>query len=264
MQITIGQITALLETIAPRHLQESYDNAGLITGRFDWQCSGVVFALDSTEAVIAEAVSLGANLVVAHHPIVFRGLKTITGSNYIERTIIAAIKHDIAIYAIHTNLDNVLQNGVNQRIAQQLGLQNLRVLAPKSSDTDLIGAGVIGYLVPDMTEGAFLEHLKTAMQAQVVRHTELTGRRVVKVAVCGGSGSFLLPQAIQAGAQVFVTSDFKYHEFFDADGQIVIADIGHYESEQYTIDLLFSLVSEKFPTFALHLTKQYTNPVRYR
>lgn len=264
MQITIGHITAHLESIAPRHLQESYDNAGLITGRPEWHCTGVVFALDSTEAVIAEAVALGANLVVAHHPIVFRGLKTITGSNYVERTLIAAIKQDIAIYAIHTNLDNVLQNGVNQRIGQQLGLQNLRILAPKSSDTNQIGAGVVGDLSSEMTEDAFLERLKSAMRAQVVRHTELTGGRVAKVAVCGGSGSFLLPQAIHAGAQVFVTADFKYHEFFDADGQIVIADIGHYESEQYTIDLLFSLVSEKFPTFVLHLTKQYTNPVRYR
>jgi dinuclear metal center YbgI/SA1388 family protein len=260
--IRIQEIISALEATAPRHLQESYDNAGLITGRPEWECTGVVFALDSTEAIVAEAVQKGANLVVAHHPIVFRGMKTITGANYVERTIIQAIKHDVAIYAIHTNLDNVLRSGVNEMIAQKIGLQNLRILAPKDPE-GMVGAGVIGDLVQAQTELAFLNHLKSVMKTGTIRHTELLQRPVVKVAVCGGAGSFLLPQAIQSGAQFFVTADYKYHEFFDADGQIVIADIGHYESEQYTIDLLFSLVSEKFPTFALHLTQQNTNPVRY-
>jgi dinuclear metal center YbgI/SA1388 family protein len=258
----IKDITTHLEATAPRHLQESYDNAGLITGRAEWQCTGVLFALDSTEAIIAEAVRVGANLVVAHHPIVFRGMKTITGANYVERTIIQAIKHDVAIYAIHTNLDNVLKSGVNEMLAQKIGLKNLRILAPKDPE-GLTGAGVVGELNVPQTETAFLAHVKTVMQCGVVKHTELLHQPVVKVAVCGGAGSFLLPQAVQSGAQFFVTSDYKYHEFFDADGQIVIADIGHYESEQYTIELLFSLVSEKFPTFALHLTQQNTNPVRY-
>jgi dinuclear metal center YbgI/SA1388 family protein len=237
--------------------------AGLITGQAEWVCTGVVFALDSTEAVIAEAIAAGANLVVAHHPILFRGLKSFSTGTYVERTLIAAIKQDIAIYAIHTNIDNVLQGGVNQMIGKRLGLQNMEILAPKGPETPNIGAGIVGYLNQAMTEVEFLDHIKSAMQASVVRHTDLLGNQVAKVAVCGGSGSFLLPQAIKSGAQFFVTADFKYHEFFDADGKIVIADIGHYESERYTIDLLFSLVSEKFPTFALHLTKQYTNPVRY-
>jgi dinuclear metal center YbgI/SA1388 family protein len=258
----IRSIIAHLETIAPTHLQESYDNAGLITGKADWNCTGVLFALDSTQEVIEEAINKGANLVVAHHPIVFRGLKSITGRNYIERTLITAIKHDIAIYAIHTNLDNVLRSGVNEKIAQMLGLQNLSILAPKD-ETGQIGAGVVGYLTESIPETVFLQQLKKTMKAGIVRHTSTIGRAVKKVAVCGGSGSFLLPNAIKAGADVFVTADFKYHEFFDADGQILIADIGHYESEQFTIDLLFSIVSEKFPTFALHLTQCTTNPVQY-
>jgi dinuclear metal center YbgI/SA1388 family protein len=262
MSTTIKDIVQMLEAVAPRHLQESYDNAGLITGRADWACTGVLFTLDSIEATITEAIQLGANLVVAHHPIVFRGLKSITGATYIERTIIAAIKHDIAIYAIHTNLDNVLKDGVNAQIAAQLGVEQISILAPKD-DTGLIGAGVIGQLKVACTETAFLHTIKTNMRAGAVRHTALLNKEVVKVAICGGSGSFLLEHAIQAGAQVFVTSDFKYHEFFDADSKILIADIGHFESEQFTIELLYAVISKKIPTFALHKTKVNTNPVLY-
>jgi dinuclear metal center YbgI/SA1388 family protein len=259
---SISQIVSALEAVAPRHLQESYDNAGLITGQLGWPCTGVLFALDSTEVIIQEAIDLGANLVVVHHPIVFRGLKTITGANYVERTIIKAIKHDIAIYAIHTNLDNVLASGVNETIAQKIGMTNLRILAPKVPEGN-IGAGVIGQLASPMPESDFVQHIKTVMRAGVVRHTEWIGTDISTVAVCGGSGSFLLSEAIKQGAQAYVSADFKYHEFFDADSRILITDIGHYESEQFTIDLLYALVSEKFPNFALHLTKQNTNPVRY-
>ncbi len=260
----IQTILTFLESIAPPNLQEDYDNAGLIVGDPQAECRGVLFSLDSTEKVVDEAIRKNCNLIVAHHPIVFRGLKKLNGANYVERTVIKAIKNDVAIFAIHTNLDNVHQNGVNQKIAQKLGLQNTKILLPKPELNDSeIGAGLIGELAEPISEKEFLQKIKTAMQAEVVRHTELLGKPVQRVAVCGGSGSFLLSAAIKSGADFFVSADFKYHEFFDADGRIVIADIGHFESEQFTIDLLHELVLQKFPTFALQSTEVQTNPVFY-
>jgi dinuclear metal center YbgI/SA1388 family protein len=258
----IQDILSALEAVAPPHLQESYDNAGLIVGDPQAPVTGVLFCLDSTEAIVDEAISLGCNLVVAHHPIVFRGLKRLNGANYIERTVIKAIQTGVAIYAIHTNLDNVFHQGVNAKIAEKIGLRNTRILSPKPGQTD-IGAGMIGQLAAPIGELDFLQHVKHSMQTNCVRHTAMLGRMVHTVAVCGGSGSFLLSEAIRAGADAFVTADFKYHEFFDADGHLVIADIGHFESEQFTIELLYSIIREKFPTFALHLTKLCTNPVHY-
>lgn len=258
----VRDILNLLETLAPPALQESYDNAGLITGHPDMPLRGVLFCLDSTEAVVKEAVSLGCNLIVAHHPIVFKGLRRFNGYSYVERTVISAIKNDVALYAIHTNLDNVHFRGVNAKIAEKIGLQNTRILTPKAGFTD-IGAGLLGTLSGPMPEPDFLNLLKNALGARCVRHTAFRGQPVQQVAVCGGSGSFLLSDALRAGADAFVTSDFKYHEFFDAENRLVIADVGHYESEQYTIELLFDVVSEKFPNFALHCTKVNTNPVQY-
>ncbi len=258
----ISEITTLLESVAPLHLQENYDNAGLIVGHPDTEVTGILFCLDCLENIVDEAVAKGCNLIVSHHPIVFKGLKQFNGKNYVERTVIKAIQQNVALYAIHTNLDNVLQRGVSTRIAEQLGLTNLRILAPKPG-MDGVGAGVVGELPQAMEEMAFLQHAKAAMRTGCVRHTALRQRPVQRVAVCGGSGSFLLAHARSAGADVLVTADFKYHEFFDAEGQIVVADIGHYESEQYTIGLMRDIVSEKFPNFALHLTEQNTNPVQY-
>ncbi|MFT6000995.1 MAG: dinuclear metal center YbgI/SA1388 family protein [Neolewinella sp.] len=260
--MTIGDITTHLESIAPAHLQESYDNAGLIVGDPATEVTGVLTSLDCTEEIIAEAKAKGCNLVVAHHPIVFRGLKRFNGSNYVERTVIKAIKEDVAIYAIHTNLDNVRHQGVNERIAQRLGLENLRLLGPKDDD-GTIGSGMVGELPVALQETAFLRHLKDRMDTPVIKHTQLLEQQVKTVALCGGAGGFLLSQAKKAGAQVFVTSDYKYHEFFDADGDLVICDIGHYESEQYTTQLLAELLSKKFRTFAVLCTGRITNPVRY-
>jgi dinuclear metal center YbgI/SA1388 family protein len=258
----IQDVINILEAVAPPALQESYDNAGLLVGRPDEPLRGVLFCLDSTESVVQEAIEKGCNLVVAHHPIVFRGLKRFNGNGYVERTVMHAIRQGVALYAIHTNLDNVHARGVNSRIASQLGLENTRVLAPKPGASD-IGAGLIGHFHEPMDERAFLLHVKQQMQTACVRHTALRGRPVRTVAVCGGLGSFLLADARRAGADALVTADFKYHEFFDAEGDLVIADIGHYESEQFTISLLFDIISEKFPNFALHCTEQNTNPVQY-
>ncbi len=363
--MSIQDITSLLEKIAPPYLQENYDNAGLLTGNNNWQCTGIITTLDATEAVVQEAIEKNCNLIVAHHPIIFSGLKKITGKNYVEKTIIAAIKNDIAIYAIHTNLDNVLQ-GVNGKIAENLGLINCKILQPKKdtlkklftfiplafADTvrnaifaagggqisnysecsfntegagtfnaaegtnpfigkigerhteneikievifpswlqqkiynamitahpyeevaydivaldnvnGLIGSGLIGELPESLDEKAFLQNIKEKFNLSVIRHTSLSGKRVKKVALCGGAGSFLITDAIAAGADFYISSDIKYHEFFDANDHLVIVDIGHYESEQFTTDLLFDILREKFPTFAVLKTGVKTNPVHY-
>lgn len=299
----ISEITKYLETIAPLSLQEDYDNAGLITGDLNWELNGVMVCLDSTEAVLDEAIQKGCNLVLAHHPIIFRGLKSITGGSYIERTVIKAIQNNIAIYAIHTNLDNVLDRGVNWKIAERLGLANVKILAPKSNmlaiqnvksghivkgpETSFqemtavlgersqqvsypvrelnpsVGSGIVGDLESPMSVLAFLDLLKERMNVSCVRHTELVKENVQRIAVCGGAGGFLLNAAKGSKADIFVTADYKYHEFFDADGKIIIADVGHYESEQYTIELLVSIISEKFSNFAPLKTSVNTNPVKY-
>lgn len=361
----IREIINYLEKLAPPSLQEPYDNVGLLTGDANAACTGVICSLDCTEQVVEEAIQKKCNLIVAHHPIVFSGLKKITGKTYVERTVIKAIKNDIAIYAIHTNLDNVIR-GVNGIIGKKLGLKNCKVLAPKTGwlkklisfvpekqaeavrtalfeagaggignysecsfsvngegsfkagentnpfvgekgirhiekETRIevlypahaeagilralfashpyeevaydivpleniypeIGAGLIGELPEAMEETAFLSHLKQVFGLQTLRHSPFIGKKTKKVAVCGGAGSFLISNALSAGADVFVTSDLKYHEFFDADSKLLLADIGHYESEQFTIDLLQEEIAKKFPTFAVLKTTEKTNPVRY-
>lgn len=361
----IQQITRALEQFAPPSYQESYDNASLIVGNPQAEVTGVLVALDSIEAVVEEAIQMGCNLIVAHHPIVFKGLKQITGKNYVERVILKAIKHDIALYAIHTNLDNVA-GGVNFKFAEMLGLQNIRILAPKSqilqklttfvpvehaqkvldalgqagagqigaykncsfsvegtgaflptdgaspfvgevgklqreAETRIevilpaylqgqvlralreahpyeeiayylqslenahqeVGSGAIGELASPMSEDEFLNFLRDRLNLSCIRHTARVGKPIQKVALCGGTGSFLLSQASRQGAQVFVSADFKYHEFFDADGRILIADIGHYESEINTVHLLADFLRARFADLPIHITRTNTNPIQY-
>lgn len=361
----IQEIISFLETVAPPSLQESYDNAGLLTGNNDWLCTGIITTLDATEEVVLEAIEKKCNLIVAHHPIIFSGLRKITGKNYVEQTIITAIKNDIAIYAIHTNLDNVL-HGVNAAIADKLGLINRKILQPKNATlkklytyvpvdyaekvrsaifaaggghisnysecsfniaghgtfkpgegsnpftgkpgirhteneikieiifpawqeysvikamveahpyeevaydiisldnkNQQVGSGLVGELPQMLSETAFLKLLKEKFNLSVIRHTPLQGRQITKIALCGGAGSFLISAAAASGADFYITGDIKYHEFFDADKRLVVADIGHYESEQYTIDLLFDILSQKFLNFAVLKTGVKTNPVHY-
>ena len=265
--MTIKDVTQYLESIAPLRFQEDYDNSGLIVGDPSTQVTGILISLDAIESVIDDAIAQGCNLIVSHHPIVFRGIKKFDPTSYVNRCIIKAIKHDIGLYSIHTNLDNVLSSGVNQRICQQLGLRDVSLLKPQRKHRHekdyVVGSGCIGELPEGIEELTFLSFVKDKMKTGIIRHTSLSGQKVEKIAVCGGSGSFLLSSAIAAEADVFITADFKYHEFFDADGKIIICDIGHYESEQYTIDLLAELLRKKFPTFALHFTQVNTNPVQY-
>ncbi len=261
--VKISELTGYIESIAPLSFQEPYDNAGLILGDPDGEIAGVLCSLDVTESTVDEAVSLGCNLIVAHHPIIFGGLKKLNGANYVERTVIKAIKNDIAIYAAHTNLDNVLDKGVNQKIAEKLGLRQVEILLPKAIDQTNVGSGAMGLLADAMDEIAFLDLLKSVFALKCIRHTALLNRKIRKVAVCGGSGQFLLGDAIASGMDAFVSADFKYHQFFDADGRIFVADIGHFESEKCTIELLFDIISSKFSNFATHCTKINTNPVNY-
>jgi dinuclear metal center YbgI/SA1388 family protein len=361
----IKEVTNYLESLAPRAYQESYDNSGLLTGDPDSDVTGILTTLDCTEAVVREAIETNCNLIVAHHPILFKGLKKLTGANYIERTLLLAIRHHIAIYAIHTNLDNV-HTGVNRKIAEKIGLKNLEILDPKTdtlsklvtfipgNDVDAVmkalheagagqigeykncsfrvegtgtfqptaaaqphigeagkqeyvretrvevifpshrqgalldalkaahpyeevayylsrlentnqevGSGMIGELPVPMEPIEFLRRLKSNMELNTIRYTALPVKTVQKIAVCGGSGSFLLPKAIQKGADLYITADFKYHEFFDADGRITVVDIGHYESEIFTKELLQELLIKKFPTFAVNFSRTVTNPISY-
>src|SRR5690606_20213437 len=217
----IREITTYLESIAPLHLQEDYDNAGLLVGSLDDEVESTLICLDVTPAIVDEAIEKGCGLIIGHHPVIFRGLKRLTGETFVEKAVIQAIRHGIAIYAIHTNLDNILQDGVNGMIADRLGLTDRHVLAPRE-DPGMhdVGAGMVGTLPKSMSEGAFLDFLRVRMELRVIRHTRLLGVPVSKVAVCGGSGSFLLARAIASGAQVYVSADFKYHDFFDAEDRI--------------------------------------------
>jgi len=361
----INEVTEFLETLAPRSLQESYDNSGLLTGNPESEVTGILVTLDCLEDIVEEAIRLKNNLIVTHHPILFRGLKKLTGATYVERTVIKAIKHDIAIYAVHTNLDNVLE-GVNKKIAERIGLVRLSILDPKrdtlmklvtfiptphaepviealneagagnighykncsfritgtgtfqpneqarphigtkgklekveevraelifprhlesrimsalkkshpyeevayflsrlDNENQEAGAGLIGELSTPEEPMEFLKRLKITMNTSCIRHSAFLGSPVKKVAICGGAGSFLLPKAIASGADVFVSSDFKYHEFFDGEGKIMIADIGHFESEQFTKELLQEVLKQNFSNFAINFSETVTNPISY-
>ena len=271
----VKTITSYLESIAPLSLQEDYDNSGLLIGSEENEISGVLVTLDCTEEVLEEAIKKNCNLIIAHHPIIFKGLKKITGRNYTERVVEKAIKNNISIYAIHTNLDNVPE-GVNRKICEKLGLTNSKILSPHplSQRRGEFGSGMIGILKTAASEISFLNKIKRVMKAKSLRHTSLLGKKISKVAVCGGSGSFLLSEAIKQKADVFVTADFKYHQFFDAENKVVVADIGHYESEQFTKELLRDMLMEKFSIFATRFKKGEkkipllisainTNPINY-
>ncbi|MCR4765507.1 MAG: Nif3-like dinuclear metal center hexameric protein [Bacteroidaceae bacterium] len=259
----IKDIVCALGQFAPLPLQDSYDNAGLQVGLTDAEVTGALLCLDVTEAVVDEAIALGYNLIISHHPLIFRGFKSLTGVNYIERCIIKAIKHDIVVYAAHTNLDNAL-NGVSFKMAEKIGITNIAFLEPKTDCEPLqAGAGVIGTLPVPSVDVDFLHRIKEIFQVGCVRHTILKNRMIKKVALCGGAGAFLMEEAIKAGADVFITGEIKYHDFFGHDDEILLAEIGHYESEQYTKEIFKQIISEKFPEVPLKMTKVNTNPIYY-
>lgn len=264
MKTPVSEVVDFLESVAPLHLQETYDNSGLLIGSMQQVVTGAMICLDCTEAVLDEAIAKHCNLIISHHPAIFYGVKRFTGSNATERIIEKAIRNNLIVYAIHTNLDNTLTNGVNEQIARKLGLEVDGILRMRvAGQNPMEGAGLVGYFPTPVDETGFLKLVKERMKAGVVRHTMLMGQPVQRVAVCGGSGSFLIGDAIEAGVQALVTADIKYHQFFEADGELLLCDIGHYESEQYTINLLQGLLSANFTTFAAHCTGINTNPVHY-
>jgi len=262
----IKELLNHLEQSVPLKHQEHYDNSGMICGDENAELTGVLICIDSIEGHIDEALAKNCNLIIAHHPLIFGGVKKLTNGDYIGRTLMKAIRNDVAIYAMHTNLDNMLHNGVSEKIALKLGLQEISLLSPKTgftSDDLPVGAGVIGNLPVPMEEQEFLHFLKNTMRTNCIRHTRLLGKMVQKVAICGGSGVFLLKNAIQANADVFVSADFKYHDFFDADRKILVADTGHYESEQFTVEIIYDIITKRFSNFAAHLTELNSNPINY-
>ena len=256
------QVFDALEQYAPLPLQDSYDNAGLQIGLTEEQeVAGALLCLDVTEDVIDEAERMGCNLIVAHHPLLFRGLKTISGKTYVERCVIKAIQKGIGIYAAHTNLDNA-QGGVNYRIAETIGLTNLAFLEQRSGGITA-GAGVIGELPVAEDEREFLKRMKTLFGIQCMRHNQLNGRKIRRVALCGGAGGFLLQRAIECGADAFLTGEMHYHDYFGHEYELLIAEMGHYESEQYTIDLFAEVLGRHLPELRIVKTTINTNPINY-
>ena len=256
------QVFDALEQYAPLPLQDSYDNAGLQIGlTAEQEVAGALLCLDVTEAVIDEAERMGCNLIVAHHPLLFRGLKSITGQSYVERCVIKAIQKGIGIYAAHTNLDNA-EGGVNYRIAATLGLTCLSFLDAKPGAV-AAGAGVIGELPVAEDELEFLERVKALFGIRCMRHNQLCGRKIRRVALCGGAGGFLLSDAIAQGADAFLTGEMRYHDYFGHEDELLIAEMGHYESEQYTIDLLAEVLHRQFPELKIVRTSLNANPINY-
>ena len=274
----IKEIIDALEIFAPLPLQDSFDNAGLQVGLTDVKATGALLCLDVTEDVVEEAINQGINLIISHHPLMFKGYKSITGKDYTERCIMNAIKNEITIYSMHTNLDNA-PNGVNYKIAEKIGLKNVKVLDPKeymqqesSNNTEenskpsewlMAGSGAIGELEEPMTETEFLKHVKKTFEAGCVKHTKLTGRLISKVAICGGAGAFLMEKAVKEYADAFVTGEIKYHDYFYYEDKILATEIGHYESEQYTKDIIQDFLNRKFPSLRTEQTKINTNPIKY-
>ncbi len=361
----VKSICELIEEVAPLALQESYDNAGLLVGDSQMEVTSVLLCIDITEVLIEEAIQKNCNLIISHHPLIFSGLKRLVGGNEVQRCVQMAIKHDIAIYAAHTNLDNVL-TGVSGKMAEKIGLKNLRILQPKQNallklicyvpkihsfavrealfqagagqignydscsfnvegigtfkanekaqpflgniaelhsepetrievilpeyqkfkvleallkyhpyeepaydfislenDWNQVGAGIVGELEEAEDELVFLNRIKSIFKTPAIRHTNYLNKKIKTVALCGGSGSSFLADAISASADIYISGDFKYHEYFEAENRILIADIGHFESEQFTKDIFFEIITKKIPTFAVQISDSKTNPINY-
>lgn len=362
----LSKITSILEEFAPLALQEDYDNAGLITGNVNMDITSALVCIDITEDVIDEAITKECNLIISHHPLIFKGLKKITGNNYIERCIIKAIKHNIALYSAHTNLDSV-SKGVSFKMCEKIGINNPKILNTSASklcklvcycpigkpsvdvrtamfeagagnignysqcsfnsegtgsfmgndnsnpfvgnkneihfekeqkievivprhnikqvvsemlkahpyeevaydiinienENPTIGFGMIGELDNEIDSETFLLSLKEIFNCKYIRHTDLKNKTIKTVAVCGGSGSFLINKAMQQKADIFITGDIKYHDYFYTENKIILADIGHYESEQFTKDIFYEIVTKKLPKFAVQFSEVNTNPINY-
>ncbi len=258
----IREIVGALEQFAPLSLQDSYDNAGLQIGlTVDAESSGVLLCLDITEDVLDEASSLGCDLVISHHPLLFSSPKRITGADIVERCIIKSIRQGINIYSAHTNLDNA-NGGVNYKIASTLGLLDVEPLRCDSENPG-VGSGIIGNLPESMEREDFIVMVKERFDAGSVRYNSWHGEKIRRVSVCGGSGAFLIGDAISRGSDVFLTGEIGYHRFFGYEDKIQLMEIGHYESEQYTMQLLEEVLSSRCPGVKFYRTQVETNPINY-
>ncbi|CAI8415520.1 MAG: GTP cyclohydrolase 1 type 2 [Flavobacterium sp. SCGC AAA160-P02] len=258
--MTIKEVTNYLEEIAPLEQAEDFDNVGLLIGDYNSEVSGILVTLDTLEETVEKAISENCNLIVSFHPIIFSGLKKINGNSYVERVVLKAIQNNIAIYATHTALDNS-KVGVSAKMCEVLGLTNQRILIPKEDQN--VGMGMIGELNEPMSEDDFLKRTKVIFNSECIRFSKKTGKLIHKVAVLGGSGSFAISNAISEKADVYISADFKYHDFFKAEEKIMLIDVGHYESEQFTKNLLAEYLTKKFTSFAVILSKKSTNPIYY-
>ena len=263
----IREITDAIEQYAPLRLQEEWDNAGIQVGNPEAEITGILLCTDATEAVVGEAISLGYNLVISHHPLIYRGLKKIMGRTPVERTVAMAIKHDITIYSAHTNMDSAWQ-GVSFKMAEKIGMTDVeflddnRVDAYGDAESTSAGCGVIGNIAPaPATE--VLKRVKAAFEVGAVRYSGNGNAIISRVALCGGAGGFLIDKAVEMGAQLYVTADMRYHDFLDNSPRIVTADIGHYESEHFTKEIFLEIIQKKCPTFAVAFAKNETNQVNY-
>lgn len=255
----IKEVISTLERFAPLPLQDGYDNAGLQVGLTEAEVSGVLLCLDVTEAVLQDAIDNGCNLVVAHHPLVFRPLRQVSDRSYVERCVRLAVKNDITIYAAHTNLDNAL-GGVSFEMASRLDMENVKFLQPNERGG---GSGVVGELKTIVDSMEFVNHVKRTFGVDCAMCNELLDRPVRKVALCGGAGDFLLTDAVAQGADAFITGEMHYHQYFGFEQKIQIVVIGHYQSEQYTINLLERLITADWPNAKVVRTKHNTNPIKY-
>ena len=251
-----------LERFAPLPLQEDWDNAGLQVGLTETEASGALLCLDVNEKIVDEAIQKGCNLIVSHHPLLFRGLKTISDSDYVQRTVMKAIQNHITVLSMHTNMDNA-KGGVNFKIAEKMGLTNLNFFCTKTVSGIEAGSGVIGEYTTPIAADDFVIVVKRTFDVECAQCNELLRRPIKKVAICGGAGDFLLPQAIKLGADAFLTGEMHYHVFFGHEQEIQICVIGHYQSEQYTNEIFKSIIGDVCPSLPIFLAETNTNPIIY-
>ena len=255
----LREVTAALEHLAPLRLQDEWDNSGLQVGFPEAEIDSVLVCLDITEAVVDEAIAAKCNLIVSHHPLIFKALRQVSDATYQQRCVIKALAAGVSIYSAHTNLDNA-PGGVNHRIAALLGLQKLRWLSPR--DGEDAGSGLVGELPASEPDAAFLARVQRTFGVQCLQHSALDGRQIRRVALCGGAGAFLLHDAVCAGADCFLSGEFHYHDYFENQG-VLLAELGHYQSEQFTQDLLLEYLHKTCPDLSVRKTSLNTNPIRY-
>ena len=255
----LREIIAALERLAPLRLQDEWDNSGLQVGFPEAEVSKALVCLDVTEEIVKEAVDNGCNLIVSHHPLIFKALRQVSDATYQQRCVVQALAAGVSIYSAHTSLDNA-PGGVNHRIAEKLGLTGLRWLCPKEGEE--AGSGLVGELPVPERDTDFLTRVKATFGVQCLQHSAPDGRLIRRVALCGGAGAFLMRDAVRAGADCFLSGEFHYHDYFENQG-VLLVELGHYQSEQFTQDLLLEYLSSACPSLELVKTAHDTNPICY-